>query len=181
MANTMLIGYARVSSLSQSNDIQREALRKAGCKKVYEEKVSGKSRDGRTQLATILDHIRDGDTLVVTKLDRLGRDTRDVLNIVHEITDRGAHLRVLEPAINTRETTGKVLLQVFGMVAEMGENVSPREATCGHREGQGGRCLQGKACEARSRQDGTDEKGWSRRHRDRPSIGMQPGHGLQGS
>jgi DNA invertase Pin-like site-specific DNA recombinase len=94
-------------------------LTKAGCAKVYEEKVSGRSRDGRNELATILDHIREGDTLTVTKLDRLGRSTRDVLNLVHELKQRGAHLRVLEPAIDTAGPMGKTMLTVLGMVAEM--------------------------------------------------------------
>src|SRR5207342_3007671 len=83
------------------------------------EKVSGKSRDTRLELATILDFMRQGDTLVVVKLDRLRRDTRDVLNIVHELERKGAKLRILEPAISTDGPMGKVVLTVLGMVAEM--------------------------------------------------------------
>src|SRR5688572_7005600 len=97
-----LIGYARVSSTDQSVSNQVKALKAAGCATVRQEKMSGKSRDGRTELATVLDFIRSGDTLVVVKLDRLGRSTRDVLNLVHELEQKGAHLRVLEPEINTK-------------------------------------------------------------------------------
>jgi DNA invertase Pin-like site-specific DNA recombinase len=80
---------------------------------------SGRKRDGRTELATILDFIRPGDTLVVVKLDRLGRSTRDVLNLVHELESKGAHLRVLEPEVSTKGPVGKMVLTVLGMVAEM--------------------------------------------------------------
>jgi DNA invertase Pin-like site-specific DNA recombinase len=86
---------------------------------VRTEKVSGKSREGRTELETLLDFIQAGDTLVVTKIDRLGRSTRDVLNLVHELEERGASLQVLEPAIDTAGPMGKVILTVLGMVGEM--------------------------------------------------------------
>ena len=78
-------GYARVSSLSQSTDVQVKALQGAGCTVVRTEKLSGSSRDSRDELANILDFLQSGDVLVVCKLDRLGRNTRDVLNLVHEI------------------------------------------------------------------------------------------------
>lgn len=114
-----MIGYARVSSLSQDTAIQVERLRQAGCDVIREEKASGRSRDGRTELETILDFIRPGDTLVTAKLDRLGRSTRDVLNLVHELDERGAFLRILDPDISTKGPMGKVMLTVLGMVAEM--------------------------------------------------------------
>lgn len=114
-----LIGYARVSTTGQNTDTQVVALKQAGCSVIRTEKVSGRSREGRTELETILEFIRLGDTLVVTKLDRLGRSTRDVLNLVHELTKRGASLRVLEPAISTDGPVGKMVLTVLGMVAEM--------------------------------------------------------------
>jgi DNA invertase Pin-like site-specific DNA recombinase len=91
------IGYARVSSGGQSTDTQVERLKAAGCTVIRKESVSGRSRDGRSELNTILEFIQSGDTLTVVKLDRLGRSTRDVLNLVHELEGRGAHLRVLEP------------------------------------------------------------------------------------
>lgn len=114
-----LYGYARVSTTDQDTTIQEEALRAAGCSVIRCEKVSGASRDGRDKLANLMDFIRHGDTLVVTKLDRLGRSTRDVLNIVHELEAKGGHLRVLEPAVSTDGPLGKMVLTVLGMVAEM--------------------------------------------------------------
>lgn len=114
-----LIGYARVSTNDQDATIQTAALKAAGCSIIRAEKVSGKSREGRTELASILEFIRPGDTLVVHKLDRLGRSTRDVLNLVHELEQKGASLRVLEPAIDTAGPMGRMVLTVLGMVAEM--------------------------------------------------------------
>ena len=112
-------GYARVSTADQSTEVQVKALETAGARPVRTEKVSGASRDGRTELESLLDFIREGDTLMVTKLDRLGRSTRDVLNIVHELEQKGAHLRVLEPEISTSGPMGKMVLTVLAMVAEM--------------------------------------------------------------
>jgi DNA invertase Pin-like site-specific DNA recombinase len=114
-----LIGYARVSTEFQSNDIQIAKLKEAGCQLIRKEMVSGRSRDGRTELQTIIDFIRPRDTLVLYKLDRLGRSTRDVLNLVHELESKGAHLRVLEPAVSTQGPIGRMVLTVLGMVAEM--------------------------------------------------------------
>jgi DNA invertase Pin-like site-specific DNA recombinase len=114
-----LIGYARVSSADQDTSIQEASLRAAGCTVIRAEKASGKSRDGRDELSSILEFVRHGDTLVVHKLDRLGRSTRDVLNLVHELEERGACLRVLEPAIETCGPMGKLVLTVLGMVSEM--------------------------------------------------------------
>jgi DNA invertase Pin-like site-specific DNA recombinase len=114
-----LIGYARVSSTDQSAATQEATLRAAGCTIVRTEKVSGRSRSGRDELASIMDFIRSGDTLIVVKLDRLGRSTRDVLNLVHELEQKGANLRVLEPAIDTGGPMGRMVLTVLGMVAEM--------------------------------------------------------------
>jgi hypothetical protein len=78
-------GYARVSSSDQSTDAQVQKLKAAGCQVVRTEKLSGKSREGRDQLATVLEFIGPGDVLACVKLDRLGRSTRDVLNLVHEL------------------------------------------------------------------------------------------------
>ena len=114
-----LIGYARVSTAGQDTATQEAKLKAAGCTLVRTETVSGGSRDGRNELASILDFIRPGDVLIVVKLDRLGRNTRDVLNLVHELEERGASLRVLEPAIDTGGPMGRMVLTVLGMVAEM--------------------------------------------------------------
>ena len=112
-------GYARCSSLSQSTDIQEAALKAAGCKVVRSEKKSGSTTEGRTELSNMIGFMREGDVLCVHKLDRLGRNTRDVLNLVHELDERGCSLQVLEPAIDTGGPMGKVMLTVLGMVSEM--------------------------------------------------------------
>lgn len=113
------IGYARVSTLDQDLDGQLTRLKSEGCAVIRSEKVSGGSREGRTELATILAFLRPGDELVVTRLDRLGRDTRDVLNLIHEAEERGASVTVLDPHVSTRGEMGHVVLTVLGMVAQM--------------------------------------------------------------
>ena len=113
------IGYARVSTLDQDLDGQVARLKTEGCGVIRSEKVSGASRDGRAELATILSFLRPGDELVVTRLDRLGRDTRDVLNLIHEAEERGACVTVLDPHVSTRGEMGHIVLTVLGMVAQM--------------------------------------------------------------
>jgi DNA invertase Pin-like site-specific DNA recombinase len=113
------IGYARVSTTGQDTATQEAKLKAAGCTLIRTETGSGGSRNGRDELASILDFIRPGDVLIVVKLDRLGRNTRDVLNLVHELEEKGASLRVLEPAIDTGGPMGRMVLTVLGMVAEM--------------------------------------------------------------
>jgi len=114
-----IYGYARVSTLSQDTEVQVQKLKEAGCSVIRTEKVSGASRDGRTELQTILDFLTEGDTLVAYKLDRLGRSTRDVLNIVHELDQKGAFLRVLDRDIDTSKPEGRLILTVLSMVSEM--------------------------------------------------------------
>ena len=92
------IGYARVSTIDQDLETQLTRLKAEGCGIIRSEKVSGGSREGRPELATIIEFLRPGDELVVTRLDRLGRDTRDVLNIVHECDQRQAFVTVLDQA-----------------------------------------------------------------------------------
>ncbi|WP_152047168.1 recombinase family protein [Aureimonas psammosilenae] len=113
------IGYARVSTLDQDLDIQLARLKAEGCAIIRSEKVSGASRDGRLELATVIEFLRPGDELVVTRLDRLGRDTRDVLNLIHECEQREAFVTVLDPHVTTRGEMGHVILTVLGMVAQM--------------------------------------------------------------
>ena len=113
------IGYARVSTLEQDLELQLAKLTAEGCSLIRSEKVSGGSREGRTELATILAFLRPGDELVVTRLDRLGRDTRDVLNLIHEAEQHGAFVTVLDPHVSTRGEMGHIVLTVLGMVAQM--------------------------------------------------------------
>lgn len=113
------IGYARVSTTDQSLDVQTARLKLAGCEIVRSETGSGKSRSGRTELETIMQFLRAGDELVVLRLDRLGRSTRDVLNLVHELDELGASLRVLEPEVTTSGSMGRMVITILGMVADM--------------------------------------------------------------
>jgi DNA invertase Pin-like site-specific DNA recombinase len=116
-------GYARTSSdKGQSTEAQVDRLRAAGCKHVFTESVSGKNRDDRPQLANAMGVLGPDDCLCVVRLDRLGRNTRDVLNISHEIHETGAFLEILEPAIDTKGDIGRIVVTVFGMVAEMERN-----------------------------------------------------------
>lgn len=113
------IGYARVSSVGQSLEVQQEALRDAGCDKVFAEKRSGRKASDREQLALALDFIREGDTLVVTRLDRLARSVIDLHQLVARITEKGAAFRVLQQSgIDTSTSTGKLTLAVLAAVAE---------------------------------------------------------------
>jgi DNA invertase Pin-like site-specific DNA recombinase len=113
------IGYARVSTIDQDLDIQVAKLKAEGCEIVRSEKVSGASRNARVELETVIQFLRPGDELVVARLDRLGRDTRDVLNLIHECEQRQAFVTVLDPHVSTRGEMGYIVLTVLGMVAQM--------------------------------------------------------------
>ncbi|MGW8142506.1 recombinase family protein [Sphingomonas zeae] len=114
----MLIGYARVSTDDQDLRLQRAALREAGCKRTFEEKVSGARRD-RPELAKMIEQLRDDDTVVVTRLDRLARSTRDLLDIAEKLKEAGAGLRSLaEPWADTTSPAGRMVLTIFAGIAE---------------------------------------------------------------
>ncbi len=113
------IGYARVSTTDQVLDIQNERLKAAGCEIIRSETGSGASRKGRSELRTIMQFLHAGDELVVLRLDRLGRSTRDVLNLVHELDEKGASLRILEPEVTTAGSMGRMVITILGMVADM--------------------------------------------------------------
>ena len=113
------IGTARVSTATPDLDTQATRLAAAGCHVIRTETGSGSSRSGRTELQTILDFLQDGDELVVHRLDRLGRSTRDVLNPVHDLDSKGAALRVLEPDVTTAGDLGRLVVTVLGMVADL--------------------------------------------------------------
>lgn len=114
----MLVGYARVSTKDQSLDVQKAKLADAGCQKVFEEKVSGAKRN-REQLNALIDYIREDDTLVVYKLDRLARSTKDLLDIVEKLKEKGAGIRSLsEPWLDTTSPAGKMIMTVLAGMAE---------------------------------------------------------------
>ncbi len=114
----MQIGYARVSTLDQHLDLQMQALRKAGCKRIFREKVSGVSRQ-RPEFQRMLEQLRDGDTIIVWKLDRLARSTRDLLETMETIREAGARFQSLsEPWADTTTHGGKLIMTVFAGIAE---------------------------------------------------------------
>ncbi len=119
----MLYGYARVSTTDQDLTIQVDALRAAGCDLVREEKASGTSRDGRAELANLLDFIRTGDTLVVTRIDRLARSIADLQDIVRTLRAKGASLKATEQPIDTSTAAGKAFLDMLGVFAEFETNL----------------------------------------------------------
>ena len=112
------IGYARVSTEDQDCAIQEEALREAGASIIRSERKSGLSTKGRTELATVLDFLREGDTLLITRIDRLARSLGDLERIVGELREKGAHLKATEQPIDTSTPAGRAFLQMLGVFAE---------------------------------------------------------------
>lgn len=114
-----LIGYARVSSSGQSLEVQRDQLQAAGCTRIFEEKRSGLSQDGREQLALALDYVRDGDVLIVTRLDRLARSITDLRQIVDRLTAKEVGFRALQQGdLDTSTSNGRLMLNMLGAFAE---------------------------------------------------------------
>ncbi|WP_280570591.1 recombinase family protein [Chromohalobacter sp. 296-RDG] len=123
----MIIGYARVSTQDQNSRLQRDALKKAGCEQVFEERVTGTKRE-RPELQACLRTLRDGDTLVVWKLDRLARSLKDLVELIHELDARSVGFRSLTEAIDTASAGGKLVFHIFGALAEF-EHSLIRERT----------------------------------------------------
>ncbi|MGY6036532.1 recombinase family protein [Aeromonas sp. AE23HZ002T15] len=109
-----LVGYARVSTVGQSLDTQLQAL--AECSKIFKEKVSG-AKDDRPQLTLLLKFVREGDVVMVTKLDRLARNTRHLLEISEHLQNKRVALRIVNLGINTSTPTGKLMLTMIGAIA----------------------------------------------------------------
>ena len=114
----MLIGYARVSTQDQNLDFQIDALTKAGCHRLFDDKVSG-SRAERPGLARALDMLREGDTLVVWKLDRLGRSVKNLVDLVGQLHKQGVQFKSLTDAIDTGTPSGRFFFHVMASLAEM--------------------------------------------------------------
>src|SRR5919202_3150912 len=113
----MLIGYARVSTDDQNLDLQRDALEKAGCELIFDDMVSG-TKACRPGLEQALSHLRRGDTLVVWRLDRLGRSLRHLIDTVTELQDKGIEFKSLQESIDTSTSGGKLVFHIFGALAE---------------------------------------------------------------
>lgn len=129
---SQLIGYARVSTDAQTTALQRDALNAAGCDRIFEEKESGAKRS-RPQLEAALEQTVRGDTLVVWKLDRLGRSLRDLLDVSESLRERGIALRSLTEHIDTSTAAGKMLYAVLGAVAQFERDVLRERTIAGIR------------------------------------------------
>ena len=123
----MLMGYARVSTQEQDNGAQLTALRAAGCARIFEEKASG-GRWDRPELHRLLDHLREGDVLVVWKLDRLSRSLKDLITLLEKVQLAGAGFKSLTEAIDTTTPAGRMMMQIVGSFAEF-ERAMLRERT----------------------------------------------------
>lgn len=113
----MLIGYARVSTQEQNLDLQKDALLHAGCKRIFTDVASG-AKSSRTGLDEAIDFLREGDTLVVWKLDRLGRSLKHLIDLVNSLNEKNINFRSLQENIDTTTSAGKLIFHVFGALAE---------------------------------------------------------------
>jgi DNA invertase Pin-like site-specific DNA recombinase len=118
-----VIGYARVSTSEQNLDIQEAALKAAGCEIIRSEKRSGTTTTGRAELQTVLDFLRPGDALMVTRIDRLARSIGDLQDIVRAVKAKGATVKATEQPIDTGSAAGKCFLDMLGVFAEFETNL----------------------------------------------------------
>ncbi len=127
----MKIGYARVSTQSQSLNSQIDALKEAGCERIFKEKVSGVKAE-RVELNRMLDMIREGDTIVIYKLDRLARSMRHLVDLVAQIEEKGANLKSLNDAmVDTTTAQGKLVFNIFASIAEFERNLISERTKAG--------------------------------------------------
>ncbi len=125
------IGYARVSTQGQNLEQQRLALGESGCQRIFEEKISGAKRD-RPELGRLLDHLRPGDVLTVTRLDRLARSTTDLLHIAEQLKEKDAGLRSLaEPWADTTSPAGRMVLTIFAGIADFERSLISERTSAG--------------------------------------------------
>lgn len=126
----MLIGYARVSTQDQNLDLQREALAKAGCERIFDDKLSGRHAK-RPGLDKALDMLRDGDTLVVWKLDRLGRSVKNLIDLTTELHQQGVQFKSLTDSIDTGTPSGRFFFHVMASLAEMERELTVERTRAG--------------------------------------------------
>jgi len=126
----MKIGYCRVSTNDQNLDLQKDALKKAGCKKIFEDVISG-AKSKRPGLNEITEYAREGDSIVVWRLDRLGRSLKDLINIVGKFETRGVELESLHESINTKSSSGKLYFHMFASLAEFERNIISERTKAG--------------------------------------------------
>lgn len=142
----MNVGYARVSTVAQDTALQLDALKSTGCERIYHESRSGASRE-RPELEKCLDVLREGDTLIVWRLDRLGRSLKDLVQIVSELEARGVGFRSLNESIDTSSAGGKLIFHVFAALSEFERSLIQERTQAGL-----------EAARARGRQGGRPRK-----------------------
>jgi DNA invertase Pin-like site-specific DNA recombinase len=130
MSDGIRFGYARVSTLDQNLDLQRDALAKAGCERVFEDTASGAKAE-RAGLEQALSHLREGDTLVVWKLDRLGRSLKHLIETVQELEKRGIGFKSLQESIDTTTSGGKLVFHIFAALAEFERDIIRERTAAG--------------------------------------------------
>ena len=126
----MLIGYARISTQDQTLSLQQDALEKVGCAKIFTDRVSGTKAE-RKGLDEALSHLREGDTLVVWRLDRLGRSLRHLIDTVTELHNRGVGFKSLQETIDTTTSGGKLVFHIFGALAEFEREIIKERTQAG--------------------------------------------------
>ncbi len=126
----MLVGYARVSTQDQKPELQLDALRRADCERIFEEKTSGAQRD-RPELKAALDYLREGDTLVVWKLDRLARSLKQLIETVEALEERNIGFRSLTENIDTTTPGGRLVFHIFGALAEFERSIIRERTSAG--------------------------------------------------
>ncbi len=124
------VGYARVSTLDQKTDLQEDALRRAGCERVFIDQASGASVE-RPQLAAALGYLREGDVLAVWRLDRLGRSLKHLVQAVAELQERGVGFRSLSESIDTTTPAGRLIFHVFAALAEFERDLIKERTSAG--------------------------------------------------
>ena len=125
-----MIGYARVSTQDQNLELQSEALSKAGCKKVFTDKISG-AQAQRPGLNKALELLREGDALVVWKLDRLGRSVKNLVDLVSALAQQGVHFKSLTDSIDTTTASGRFFFHVMASLAEMERELTVERTRAG--------------------------------------------------
>lgn len=126
----MKIGYARVSTLDQNLDLQMDALKNAGCEVIYQEKVSGKNKE-RPELNQLFSKLRSKDTVIVWKLDRLGRSLRDLIDLVAEMQKLEVNFVSIQDSINTATATGRFTFNIFASLAEFEREIISERTKAG--------------------------------------------------
>jgi DNA invertase Pin-like site-specific DNA recombinase len=126
----MLIGYARVSTIDQNTNLQTDALKATGCKKIFIDKMSG-TKSERPELTKLKEQLREGDTLVVWRLDRLGRSLKDLIDWINYLDSEQVSLKSLQESIDTATSTGKLVFHIFGALAEFERNLIVERTNAG--------------------------------------------------